>query len=191
MAILAVALLAAAMLARETRPLAGAPAARAATGCNWTRHAKRVVKRVRRHGRVRRVKRMKHWWTCDPRPAAPADGGSPAAPTPTTPPQEEPPPGIGHLGVKAEEWSYTLSREEVSAGEVAIELNNRGGDPHDLNLRLEGSEEPPLQIPITGSLQRTSKRFSLPAGTYRLWCDLPDHDERGMHATLVVSGDSG
>ena len=108
-AILAVALLAAAMLARETRPLAGAPAARAATGCNWTRHAKRVVKHVRRHGRVRRVKRTKHWWTCNPKPAAPSDGTPPAASVPTTPPQEEPPPDIGHLGVRAVEWSYTLS----------------------------------------------------------------------------------
>jgi plastocyanin len=112
----------------------------------------------------------------------------PAAPLPSAPPEEEPQPSTARLGVKAREWSYTLSRPEVPAGEVAIELNNQGEDPHDLNLRLEGSEGPPLQVPITGSLQRTTRRFTLSTGTYRLWCDLPEHDERGMHATLVVSG---
>jgi plastocyanin len=71
---------------------------------------------------------------------------------------------------------------------VAIELNNQGEDPHDLNLLRDGDEGQPLNIPLTGSLQRTTERFTLPAGTYRLWCDLPEHDERGMHATLVVGG---
>ena len=132
------------------------------------------------------MKRTKHWWACEPVPAAP--GPAPATPpTPAPSPADEAPTGPGHLGVKAEEWSYTLSRPEVPAGELVVELNNMGEDPHNLNLRLQGDGGTPLQIPITAPKQQSSKRFTLPAGTYRLWCDLDEHDERGMNATLVVT----
>lgn len=113
----------------------------ASTDCAWQKHSIRVVKKVRRHGRARRVARMKHWWTCEPVAASPVP--VPIAPPTHTPPTEEPaPPTPGHLGVKAEEWSYTLTRPEVAAGEVVIELNNQGEDPHNLNLRLQGGEGP-------------------------------------------------
>jgi hypothetical protein len=149
-------------------------------------HSKRVVKKVKRHGKLRRVARTKHWWTCEPAASAPVPPPT-ALPTPLPPAEEPAPPTPGHLGVKAEEWSYTLSRPEVEAGEVIVELNNQGEDPHNLNIQLQGGEGSPLQIPITPSLQQTTRSFTLPAGTYRLWCDLDEHDERGMNATLSVT----
>jgi plastocyanin len=171
--------------------LAAGTATGASAECTWQKHSKAVVKKVKRHGKVRRVKRMRYWWACDPVAAALLPALPVPTPTPSTgPPTEEAPAGPEHLGVKADDraepWSYTLSRPEVPAGELIVELNNMGEDPHDLNLRLQGSEDAPLQVPITPSLQQTSRRFTLPAGTYRLWCDLDEHDERGMNAILVV-----
>jgi plastocyanin len=171
------------------------PAAQAgmtAEGCTWQRHAKRMVKHVKRHGRERRVRRVKHWWTCDHRPAVPAAPAAPAslpAPPPTgTLPQEEPQPEgtVSHLGVKAVEWSYTLSRPEVSAGKVIVELNNQGEDNHNLKLQREGIGDPPLVVPEATPGAHTTASFNLPVGTYRLYCSLFEHDEKGMHATLVV-----
>jgi hypothetical protein len=161
----------------------------AAEGCTWHRHAKRVIKYVKRHGRVKRVKRVKHWWTCDARPAVPAVPPALPAPAPAnTPPQEEPEPEgtASNLGVKAIEWSYTLSRPEVSAGKVIVELNNQGEDSHNLKLQREGSGDPPLVVPEAAPGTHTTSSFNLPVGTYRLYCSLFEHDERGMHATLLV-----
>jgi uncharacterized cupredoxin-like copper-binding protein len=185
----AAALLAAAALVALASPAgaAGIAGASANGPCVWKKHSKRVTKKVRRHGKVRRTKRVKRWWTCVPVAAAapaPAPGPTPQFPEP---PDEEP--KLAHIGVKAKEWSYTLSRPEVTAGEVEIELQNQGEDPHDLNLEPDGAASgEPLQIPITGPSEHKSARFTLPAGTYRLWCDLDEHDERGMHATLTVTG---
>jgi plastocyanin len=168
-----------------------------AEGCTWQRHAKRVVKHVKRHGRVQRVKRVKHWWTCDHGPAASAPPAAPPAlpppPTETLPDEEPQPEGtVSHLGVKAVEWSYTLSRPEVTAGKVIVELSNQGEDNHNLKLQREGSGDPPLAVPEAAPDDHTSAGFNLPAGTYRLYCSLFEHDEKGMHATLVVSPtDSG
>jgi plastocyanin len=170
----------------------GAAGAGAAGDCAWAKHSKRVVKKVRREGEVRRVKLTKHWWTCvpvlaTPNPLPPVPAPIVPAPPPTQT-EPTPEPTASALGVKAVEWSYTLSRPEVPAGEVIVQLNNMGEDPHDLNIRLQDSEGTPLRVPIAPSRQQVSKRFTLPAGTYRLWCDLDEHDERGMHATLVVGG---
>lgn len=158
-----------------------------AAECAWQRHAKRVVTRLKRHGRIRRVARVKRWWSCDPVPqAAPIPAPSPLpAPEPATP-EPEPEPGPPRLSVKALEFSFTLSRPSLPAGEAIVELNNQGEDPHNLKLRLEGNEEAPLEVPEAGPLEHRTAKFDLAAGTYWLWCDLPQHDEWGMNATLAV-----
>jgi len=169
--------------------LAPVPPVASAEGCAWERHAKPVVKKVRRHGRLRRVKRVKHWWTCEARPAGSTPAAIPAAPLlPPAPPAEEPQPQA-YLGVKAVEYSYTLSRPEVDAGEVTVELNNQGEDPHNLVLEHEGSADPPLEITSTPSLSQQSARFTLSPGTYLLYCSLYKHEAKGMQASLVVGAD--
>lgn len=169
---LAIALLAA------TAAASGAPRA-AAADCAWHRHAKRVVKHVRRHGKLRRVVRVRRWWTCDPTPSS-------ALPTPALPPSQ-PDPGAHRLGVKAAEFYFLLSRPKVEPGEVTIELNNRGEDAHNLHLQLESGEGPVFELPETQSLQGTTAQFELAAGTYKLWCSLPEHEEKGMQTTLLVA----
>lgn len=181
-AVVLAAILLAGMAARTT------VSAEAASGneCIWERHTKRVVKRVKRHGKVRMVVRLRHWWTCMPQAVAPPGTAPPAAPAPPSSPEPEPEPEANRLSVKGVEYYFVLSRPSLKAGEVTVELNNQGEDPHNLNIRLEDSEAEPLQIPETDSLQRSVATFDLPAGKYRLWCSLPEHEEKGMAATLVV-----
>lgn len=164
------------------------PAA-AAAECGWQRHAKRVVKQVKRHGRLRKVVRHRHWWTCEPVAATPTPEATPApAPEghPPPPVAPDPEPEANRLGVRSLEFYFVLSRPTVRAGEVTVELNNQGEDPHNLNLEREGEPGEPLQIPETASLQRNTAHFELAPGSYRLWCSLPEHEEKGMHTTLVV-----
>jgi hypothetical protein len=188
-AVVLAAIVLAGMAARTTaapQPLSGTAGA---GDCTWERHSKRVVKRVRRHGKVRRVVRTPHWWTCVPQATAPVVT-APADPAPPAPapsePAPEPEPEANRLSARASEYYWVLSRPIVDAGPVTIELNNQGEDPHNLNLQREGDGGEPLQIPETDSLQRNIASFDLPAGKYRLWCSLPEHEEKGMATTLFV-----
>jgi len=167
----------------------GGTASTAAAECTWQRHSKRVIKHVRRNGRLRKVVRRKTWWSCNP-VAAPAP---PAAqtPAPSPPPvpavaPTEPEAEANRLAVKSVEYYFVLSRSKVKAGELTVELNNQGEDPHNLNIQRDGDDGEPLQISETASLQRDVATFDLAPGTYRLWCSLPEHEEKGMHTTLVV-----
>jgi hypothetical protein len=173
-------------------PGAGLPAhtSRAeAAACVWNRHAKRVVKHVRRHGRPHRVVRTRHWWSCDVVPQPPVTSPPPAPQPPPVPPQPEP--EANRVGVSAHDqggdFGYVLTRPQVRAGKVTVELNNQGEDPHNLNLQRQGEEgESVFQLPNTLPAEQQVASFELPAGTYRLWCSLPEHDEKGMHTTLIA-----
>ncbi|HEX5712463.1 MAG TPA: hypothetical protein VFX85_04030 [Solirubrobacterales bacterium] len=169
----------------------------AAADCTWQRHSKRVVKKVKRQGKVRRVVGHKRWWSCvplpvQPAPSAPAAAATPPEPTPTPQPTPEEEALPRRVSVKAnddlpEAFSFALSRPFVYAGEVTVELNNSDAqDPHNLNLRTEGDEGAPLEIPEAGPGERRLARFQLPAGSYRLWCSLPQHEEWGMSVGLEV-----
>jgi plastocyanin len=160
-----------------------------AAECQWKRQTKRVVKRVRRHGKLRKVVRRRHRWVCVPVSAVSLPAPVPPAPDPLPLPEPEPEEEAtaNRLSVKSVEYAFTLSRPSVQAGAVTVELNNQGQDAHDLNLRREGDDEGvPLALPETQSLQHSVAHFELEPGTYRLWCSLPTHDEEGMHTTLVV-----
>lgn len=161
-----------------------------AAECTWKQHAKRVVKHVRRHGKLRRVVRTRHLWSCDPLPTAPVSG-PPAAPSSPPAGPSQPEPEANWVGVSAHDQGgdlgYVLTRPRVRTGKVTVELNNQGEDPHNLNLQREGGgEEPVYQFANTLPAHQEVASFELPPGTYRLWCSLTDHDEKGMHTTLVV-----
>ena len=179
-------MLLAGMAARTTVSSGGLSGTAQASACSWERHSKRVVKRVKRHGKVRKVVRWRHWWVCVPQTTLPVAAAPAPAPAPPSSPEPEAEPEANRLSVKGVEYYFVLSRPNVRAGEVTVELNNQGEDPHNLNIRAEGSDAEPMQIPETDSLQRSVATFDLPTGKYRLWCSLPEHEERGMAASLTV-----
>ena len=106
---------------------------------------------------------------------APPEAGSP----------EPAPPSVPHVQVIAVEYGLTLSRSSVPAGKVVLELVNRGQDEHNLNAA-------PLEGPLTASIANTAsgavvdETLEMRPGSYTLFCSLPDHEQKGMKATLVV-----
>jgi plastocyanin len=185
--------------------------ARAATAC--VKHSKRVVKHVKRHGKRTRVVRIRHYRTCEPvaapessapAPSAPA-ATSPSGPTtpaptpapesPATTPTPEPEPEANALGVAADDHggvkSYTLSRQTVHSGRLTVQLQNKGEDPHDMDIQRVGPAGEPLgevvEIPKTEPGKNNSASVTVEAGAeYRMWCNLYHHAEEGMEATVKV-----
>jgi plastocyanin len=113
-------------------------------------------------------------------PGVPAPSGSPP------PTGEEPaPPSIVHVQVVAVEYHYTLSRTTVPAGKVAIQFVDDGQDEHNLNV-LSGEGEVEAKFPTTVSHGMREQTVNLRKGSFTLFCSLPEHEAKGMHATLTV-----
>lgn len=124
-----------------------------------------------------------------PAATSPPEGGTPAPGKPagespaTSPPG---PPAPARVQVIAKEYSFTLSRPEVPAGEVILKLVNRGEDMHNMHVLepTEGSE--PGALPNTEPGVVHDLKLKLRAGSYTLFCSLPGHEAKGMKATLIV-----
>jgi hypothetical protein len=113
----------------------------------------------------------------EPGAAPPADGPSARPPLPRS------------LQVTAREYHFQLSKPEVAAGELKVELLNRGEDPHNLVVSPDDGSHAPLftwEEAAPNSSLPIRKTITLPGGIYRLWCSILDHEARGMSAQLQV-----
>ncbi|HWX45723.1 MAG TPA: cupredoxin domain-containing protein, partial [Solirubrobacteraceae bacterium] len=131
-----------------------------------------------------------------PAPSQPTTTGPSPTPAPGEPSEPVPiggspgeltaPSGPAWVQVTAREYSFTLSRSEVPAGPVVLELVNRGEDAHNLHATepTEGVEAGAL--PNTEPGAHPELKVNLRPGTYNLFCSLPGHEAKGMKATLVV-----
>ena len=74
----------------------------------------------------------------------------------------------------------------MPAGEVVVELVNRGEDPHNLHVLepTEGAEAGAFPNTASGAVR--DLKVKLHPGSYTLFCSLPGHETKGMHATLLV-----
>ncbi len=105
-------------------------------------------------------------------------------------PPESPtgPAAPARVQVTAEDTEVQLRplAHEVPAGKVIIEFVNHGQDEHNLHAiePSEGSEAGSL--PNTAPGAHPDLTLNLRPGSYTLFCSLPEHEAKGMKATLVV-----
>jgi plastocyanin len=87
--------------------------------------------------------------------------------------------------VIAVEYHYTLSRTVVPAGKVIFEFVNHGQDEHNLNVQPAiGPSAAGFPTVKSGTVSKLE--VELRPGTYTLFCSLPEHEAKGMKATLTV-----
>ncbi|HEX4436797.1 MAG TPA: cupredoxin domain-containing protein [Solirubrobacteraceae bacterium] len=133
--------------------------------------------------------------TTGPAGTTPTGSGTPGAPVETTTPAGETPastgettgapPEVTHIQVTSVEYHYTLSKATVPAGKVAFDFVNNGQDEHNLNV-LSGEGSLTGSFPDTVSKGVRDQTIEMRPGTYTLFCSLPEHEAKGMKATLTV-----
>jgi plastocyanin len=112
--------------------------------------------------------------TAGPSGGAPSESGEGPAPPSST-----------HVQVTAVEYHFTLSRTTVPAGKVTFDFVNAGQDEHNLNV-LSGEGSLSGSFPDTAPKGVRDQTIEMRAGSYTLFCSLPEHEAKGMKVTLVV-----
>jgi hypothetical protein len=88
------------------------------------------------------------------------------------------------LLVTGREYSLSLSRPKVKAGQAIVQLYDYGEDPHNLVLQRVGSNRQfttgVVEPGDTGEVRLKLRKRS----RYQLFCSLADHAQRGMTAAL-------
>jgi hypothetical protein len=148
----------------------------AAVGMPATASSRKHGKRAKIHRSVARASKEKLVDLI--RPATPPPGPQNPGPTPPALPS--------FVSVAAREFSLTLSRPLVGAGNVRIELRNNGEDPHNMVVSPEGSHSPLESFSELDPGLYERRTVALTRGRYDLWCSLEGHEALGMSVTLRV-----
>jgi plastocyanin len=91
------------------------------------------------------------------------------------------PPSGADLVVVGKEYKFDKTEYTVKAGSVKIQYTDKGTLTH--SLLVEGFPGSKINL---GPGQTKTKTITLPAGTYKLYCDLSGHEALGMKSVLVV-----
>lgn len=79
--------------------------------------------------------------------------------------------------------AYDKKSLTAKAGDITIEFTNDSQIPHNVTIE-QGEKEEGATDTIQGS--KTSKSFTLKAGTYSFYCTVTGHEAAGMKGTLTV-----
>ena len=84
------------------------------------------------------------------------------------------------------EYQLTPNKIRVGPGKVTFVLRNEGRYSHDFRINIEG---PGIDITTQkfGPGRTIRLEVALQEGEYKISCPLSNHDERGMHGTLIVT----
>jgi hypothetical protein len=130
-------------------------------------------------------------------PGSPSAGGGTNTPAPgtSTPPDPgdytvPPPDDNPHaLQVVSGEFYLNLSKGTVLSGPARVEFNNAfAEDPHDLHLVRQDGTGPSYAFGTLKAGGIEARTLDLSAGSWQLFCALPEHASRGMTARLTVTG---
>ncbi len=91
------------------------------------------------------------------------------------------------VSVVLRDFDITPERAEVAEGEIEFVVNNEGERVHELAIRAPDGTESTGEIE-PGETGRMT--VDLPPGSYRIYDPRSDYRDRGMDATVVVTGKS-
>lgn len=102
------------------------------------------------------------------------------------------------------DWEMVVAPDVVATGNVTFEASNTGPTTHEFEIFSGAGEIDPTSLPVSNNVADTAGltlvdevedvtagatavlRATLEPGTYAIVCNLPEHYEKGMVATLVV-----
>lgn len=86
------------------------------------------------------------------------------------------------LVVISKEYKFDKAEYTVRAGAIKVAYTDKGTVTH--SLLIEGISGFKMNL---SPGQTKTKTVTVPAGTYKLYCDLSGHEELGMKSVLIVT----
>jgi uncharacterized cupredoxin-like copper-binding protein len=114
-----------------------------------------------------------------------ACGGTSSTTTPSaaSTPSAAAPAGTS-VGVIEKEFTITLDKASLTAGNYTFNIQNQGKFPHNLIIEgpgLDKKKSATVQGGGSGTLS-----VALKAGSYELWCGVDSHKDKGMDMKITV-----
>jgi uncharacterized cupredoxin-like copper-binding protein len=90
----------------------------------------------------------------------------------------------GRVAMTLDDFLLSPQRVRIPPGRATFTAVNRGRSPH--TVRVTDGTHDLLKVTTLLPGERGEASATLPAGTYKLYCAIANHEELGMWGTLVV-----
>ena len=90
------------------------------------------------------------------------------------------------VGIGLSEYRVAVYRPRVRRGRISLNVSNLGEDAHDLVVRTAAGTIVRRLSPLSAGGRRRVELRLQRRGRYLLFCDIADHEARGMRAWLRV-----
>jgi plastocyanin len=110
--------------------------------------------------------------------AAPVSGGSAVAGGGNDVPA---PAGDNAINAVEKDFAIALDKTTIKAGSITINVKNNGPSPHNIEIKELSKATANIDPGKSATLA-----VDLKPGTYTVICNIPGHEQLGMHVTLTV-----
>lgn len=91
------------------------------------------------------------------------------------------PAGDNAINAIEKDFAIALDKTTIKAGSITFNVKNNGPSPHNLDIKELNKVTDNIDPGKTGTLT-----VDLKPGTYTVICNIPGHEQLGMHVTLTV-----
>ena len=85
------------------------------------------------------------------------------------------------INATEKDFAIALDSASVPAGSVTFKISNQGPSPHNITIKELNKVSDTFDAGKGGNFT-----VNLPAGTYTVICNIPGHEQLGMHVMLTV-----
>lgn len=85
------------------------------------------------------------------------------------------------INATEKDFAIALDKTSVPAGSVTFKISNQGPSPHNITIKELNKVSDTYDAGKGGDF-----KVDLPAGTYTVICNIPGHEQLGMHVMLTV-----
>ena len=85
------------------------------------------------------------------------------------------------INATEKDFAIALDNASVPAGSVTFKISNQGPSPHNITIKELNKVSDTFDAGKGGNFT-----VDLPAGSYTVICNIPGHEQLGMHVMLIV-----
>ena len=85
------------------------------------------------------------------------------------------------INTTEKDFAIALDNASVPTGSVTFKISNQGPSPHNITIKELNKTSDTYDAGKGGDF-----KVDLPAGTYTVICNIPGHEQLGMHVMLTV-----
>jgi plastocyanin len=92
----------------------------------------------------------------------------------------------GKVSIEAHDVFFNTKQINATPGDLSVTLEEKGSMPHTFVVQDKDGKDVGSKLAVSSDNGSDTGTFTLQAGTYTFFCDIPGHRAQGMEGKIIV-----